>query len=397
MTRRGLLAVARSRRGWTARAGRDLDGTASTAGRCSAPRAARGGSSGKGCGRHCCAIPRTARRSALPRGASARMPLEIEVVDDPGRACSAMLVGVAAGGRPHRAHRRIDAPAAPIASSWRRFARWGWTVSGSTMWFGDERCVPPDDERSNYRLVQGVAVRSARGGSRFRRSTGCKGELGPGRWGRGLRGSAARRRFAAVRPAAARDRARRHIAPRCSRIRPRCPSARGWWWASSRPGWSRSCRGSADPARRSPPRSQIVFLATGASKADAVAAAFGDGAKPDPHVPPRCWCRLARRDHRAARRGGRRSTRVRGGAGMSSVIGVDLGGTKVAVAPLRGRDFGESLVDPDRPVRQRGADRPACGDGRPDPERRSCARSASACRRSSSSKPAGSSRRSTSR
>jgi 6-phosphogluconolactonase len=30
---------------------------------------------------------------------------------------------------------------------------------------------------------------------------------------------------------------------------------------------------------------QIVFLATGASKADAVAAAFGPDAKPDPHVP----------------------------------------------------------------------------------------------------------------
>jgi 6-phosphogluconolactonase/glucosamine-6-phosphate isomerase/deaminase len=30
---------------------------------------------------------------------------------------------------------------------------------------------------------------------------------------------------------------------------------------------------------------QIVFLATGKSKADAVAAAFGPDAKPDPHVP----------------------------------------------------------------------------------------------------------------
>jgi 6-phosphogluconolactonase/glucosamine-6-phosphate isomerase/deaminase len=30
---------------------------------------------------------------------------------------------------------------------------------------------------------------------------------------------------------------------------------------------------------------QIVFLATGESKAEAVAAAFGPDAKPDPHVP----------------------------------------------------------------------------------------------------------------
>ena len=27
-------------------------------------------------------------------------------------------------------------------------------LSGTTMWFGDERCVPPDDERSNYRMVK---------------------------------------------------------------------------------------------------------------------------------------------------------------------------------------------------------------------------------------------------
>jgi 6-phosphogluconolactonase len=26
--------------------------------------------------------------------------------------------------------------------------------SGATAWWGDERCVPPDDERSNYRLVR---------------------------------------------------------------------------------------------------------------------------------------------------------------------------------------------------------------------------------------------------
>ena len=26
--------------------------------------------------------------------------------------------------------------------------------SGATLWFGDERCVPPDDEQSNYRMVK---------------------------------------------------------------------------------------------------------------------------------------------------------------------------------------------------------------------------------------------------
>ena len=40
---------------------------------------------------------------------------------------------------------------------------------------------------------------------------------------------------------------------------------------------------------------------------------------------------------------------------MSSVIGVDLGGTKVAVALLRGREFGDSLLQPDRSVGERDA------------------------------------------
>jgi 6-phosphogluconolactonase len=28
--------------------------------------------------------------------------------------------------------------------------------SGATLWFGDERCVPPDDELSNYRMAKGA-------------------------------------------------------------------------------------------------------------------------------------------------------------------------------------------------------------------------------------------------
>ncbi|MGH2881664.1 MAG: 6-phosphogluconolactonase, partial [Solirubrobacteraceae bacterium] len=39
---------------------------------------------------------------------------------------------------------------------------------------------------------------------------------------------------------------------------------------------------------------QIVFLATGESKADAVAAAFGPRAKPDPHVPSSLLAPLAK-------------------------------------------------------------------------------------------------------
>lgn len=51
--------------------------------------------------------------------------------------------------------------------------------SAAEVWFGDERCVPPDDERSNYRLVKTALVirlaESPRGVHRIR------GELDPER------------------------------------------------------------------------------------------------------------------------------------------------------------------------------------------------------------------------
>ena len=46
------------------------------------------------------------------------------------------------------------------------------------LWFSDERCVPPDDEHSNYRMAdRGAARRGCRGGAR--RSMRMQGELGP--------------------------------------------------------------------------------------------------------------------------------------------------------------------------------------------------------------------------
>jgi len=77
------------------------------------------------------------------------MPVEIEVLDDPARACSAMLVGVAAGG----GHIVLTGGSTP-QEAYREFVdavlSVGIDVSRCTMWFGDERCVSPDDSRSNY-------------------------------------------------------------------------------------------------------------------------------------------------------------------------------------------------------------------------------------------------------
>jgi 6-phosphogluconolactonase len=74
---------------------------------------------------------------------------EIRIVDDPTLTVGDLLADQAAqggsivltgGGSVGRAYER----AASRAPDWSRVE----------VWWGDERCVPPDDERSNYRLAQ---------------------------------------------------------------------------------------------------------------------------------------------------------------------------------------------------------------------------------------------------
>jgi 6-phosphogluconolactonase len=74
---------------------------------------------------------------------------ELHVVDDPARAVGDLLADQArrggsivltGGSTPGRAYER----AAERAPDWRNV----------TLWWGDERCVPADDERSNYRLAK---------------------------------------------------------------------------------------------------------------------------------------------------------------------------------------------------------------------------------------------------
>ncbi|NUT57096.1 MAG: 6-phosphogluconolactonase [Thermoleophilia bacterium] len=74
------------------------------------------------------------------------MNVDVRVVDDPGRAAAELLaeatgdVALAGGSTPARAYEI----AAALRPSW----------SGVRVWFGDERAVPPEDERSNYRLAR---------------------------------------------------------------------------------------------------------------------------------------------------------------------------------------------------------------------------------------------------
>jgi 6-phosphogluconolactonase len=75
--------------------------------------------------------------------------MDVRVLEDPAAACAEMLAEAARAGQhicltggstPKIAYRK----AAALESDWSR----------ATVWFGDDRCVAPDDELSNYRLAR---------------------------------------------------------------------------------------------------------------------------------------------------------------------------------------------------------------------------------------------------
>jgi 6-phosphogluconolactonase len=75
--------------------------------------------------------------------------MDVRVLEDPAAACAEMLVEAARAGRhisltggstPGRAYEQ----AAALENDWSR----------ATLWWGDDRCVPPEDELSNYRLAK---------------------------------------------------------------------------------------------------------------------------------------------------------------------------------------------------------------------------------------------------
>lgn len=205
------------------------------------------------------------------------MAVELRVCDDPASECAQLLLKTAsegghlvlAGGSTPRVAYEI---AAAGDGSWRQ----------ATVWFGDERCVDPDDERSNFRLVkhslldrlsgQEPAVHRIQGElGAFGGADAYERELraaGPPEFdlvllGLGPDGHTAslfpdqptlseRDRLAVAVPEAGLE----PFVPRVTLTFPTLGGGR-----------------------------QIVFLVSGEEKAGAVAAAFGPDAKPDPHVP----------------------------------------------------------------------------------------------------------------
>jgi 6-phosphogluconolactonase len=95
------------------------------------------------------------------------MAADFQVSDDPAGAAADLLVEtsgqlcITGGSTPRTAYERAAA------------AREDW--SGREIWFTDERCVPPDHEQSNYKMVAGALLDHVTGPVVHR----MKGELGP--------------------------------------------------------------------------------------------------------------------------------------------------------------------------------------------------------------------------
>jgi 6-phosphogluconolactonase len=209
------------------------------------------------------------------------MPVEIEVVDDPGRACAAMLVGVAAGGG-QMVLTGGSTPRAAYGEFVTAVQTVGVDVTGSTIWFTDERCVPPDDKLSNYGLVRETILDPLGSGAPLVHRM--RGELGPGsaadEYERALR-AAGPPRFDLVLLGIGPDGHLASMFPDQSSLSERSRLVLGVPESGLEPFVPRVTL--TFPALVN--ARQIVFLATGASKAEPVAAAFGPNAKPDPHVP----------------------------------------------------------------------------------------------------------------
>jgi 6-phosphogluconolactonase len=202
----------------------------------------------------------------------------VEVLPVPATECARLLTAAAsAGGQLVLAGGRTPRPAYEQAA--RDPAAW----RGASVWFGDERCVPPKDQRSNYRMVQSALLNRLDAAcwpdvQRIRAERGpCEAaddyerrlrDAGPGRFDLVLLGLGPDGHTASLFPDqdALHERERLVVsvehpaqAPFVPRVTLTLPAL-----ASTR---------------------RALFLVTGAEKADAVAAAFGPHARPDPHVP----------------------------------------------------------------------------------------------------------------
>lgn len=210
------------------------------------------------------------------------MSARLEIVQDPGRAASAILLSsVLAGGHVvltggHTPKKSYE----ELATAVREL---GINMARTVFWFGDERCVAPDDERSNYRLAKEALFDPLEdmASAEVKRIPG---ELGASEAADAYEQeleAAGRPTFDLVLMGLGPDGHTASLFPDQPELQERSRLVVGVPEAGLEPFVPRVSL--TLPALANTRR--MVFLIEGESKADAVAAAFGPTAQPDPHVP----------------------------------------------------------------------------------------------------------------
>lgn len=215
------------------------------------------------------------------------MSVSIEIVQDPAQACARLMVDacrssanpqivLAGGSTPKAANERF---AAAVREE-------GIDLSGVTFWLGDDRAVPPDDDRSNYKMVRSTLLDPLDGVTPVTVER-IEGELGyaeaADRYERLLRDAGAVR-FDLLLLGIGPDGHTLSLFPGKPAINERSRLVVGVPEAGLEPFVPRISFTLSAVALAS----HAVFLADGQSKADALARAFGAGgvgSTPDPAVP----------------------------------------------------------------------------------------------------------------
>jgi 6-phosphogluconolactonase len=207
---------------------------------------------------------------------------DLEIVEDPGRACSALLLSaVMAGG--HVVLTGGSTPRVAYQELAKAVQDLGIAAAPTVFWFGDERCVPPEDERSNYRLAKEALFDRVEGIASFEVKR-IPGELGYAEaaeaYERELE-AAGRPTFDLVLMGLGPDGHTASLFPDQPTVQERSRLVVGVPEAGFEPFVPRVSL--TLPALANTRR--MVYLVKGEEKAPAVAAAFGPDARPDPHVP----------------------------------------------------------------------------------------------------------------
>jgi 6-phosphogluconolactonase len=203
------------------------------------------------------------------------MSVRFEVTDDPAAACARLIVDVAATG----GQIVLTGGSTPKAA-YEQAATQPDAFEHATLWFGDERCVPTSDERSNFRMANKALISRVTTRSVHR----IQGELGhieaADAYEHDLR-VAGPPEFDLMLLGLGPDGHLASLFPGQETLSERSRLAVGVPEAGLEPFVPRVSM--TLPALASAKR--VVFLVSGESKANAVAAAFGPEAQPDPHVP----------------------------------------------------------------------------------------------------------------